>query len=214
MKSENQSSKKTKMQAKQQTTSSKKVSTLDEFIVSLLGEVEGLNDNTISQIGKLFSANVTTMIKLSTTTKKVKKVKDPDAPKRGKSSYILFCADLRSKVIKENPVFSTTDVMKELGSKWRSISDKDKSKYTKLSEKDKQRYETELKKYNDKHPELENKKPKSTRKRSGYLVFCQETRPKVKADQSELTSQEVTKELGKRWKSLSTDEQKVYNDKV
>lgn len=214
MKSKSQTSKTSK---KMTTETSKKQSTsIDEFLLNLVSDVDGVTSDILNDIRNKLSENKSVINKLclSVGTKKVKKVKDPNAPKRGKSSYILFCQDAREKIVKNNPVFTTTDVMKELGSKWRGLSEKEKGKYVKLSVKDKQRYEKELKTYKEKNPDVNVEKPKSTRKKSGYLVFCQETRATVKSEHSDWSSQNVTKELGKRWKSLSPEEQSEYNNKV
>ena len=48
--------------------------------------------------------------------KKVKKAKkDKNAPKRNSSSYVLFGADMRETIKKENPDIKPSEVMKELG---------------------------------------------------------------------------------------------------
>jgi hypothetical protein len=80
-----------------------------------------------------------------TAAGKVKKVKDPNAPKRALSAYMFFAKDQRANILKKNPNFSVTDVAKELGVQWKTI--KDKSKYEKEAAKDKARYEAAMKKY-------------------------------------------------------------------
>ena len=47
-------------------------------------------------------------------TKKGNK-KDNNAPKRNSSAYLLFGADMRETIKKENPDIKPTEVMKELG---------------------------------------------------------------------------------------------------
>ena len=80
-----------------------------------------------------------------TTAGKVKKVKDPNAPKRALSAYMFFAKAERPNILKKHPNYSVTDVAKELGVRWKTI--KDKSKYQKEAAKDKARYEAEMKKY-------------------------------------------------------------------
>ncbi|KZO98409.1 HMG-box [Calocera viscosa TUFC12733] len=77
-----------------------------------------------------------------------KKEKDPNAPKRPRAAYILFCADHRAAAKEEAE--NNKDIMRVLGDKWKALSDKDKAPYTAKSEKDKQRYEREMKAYNAK----------------------------------------------------------------
>ena len=76
-----------------------------------------------------------------------KKEKDPNAPKRPLSTYMIFSAEMRAKVKEENPDFSITDVAKELGVRWKSIADDEKVKYEELAKKDKERYEKEMEEY-------------------------------------------------------------------
>ena len=89
------------------------------------------------------------------TTKKGKKAsgkKDPNKPKRGKSSYIFFCAEHREEAKKElGPEAKATEVTIELGRMWNALkaSDKasDKQKFTKYeaqAQADKERYLAEL----------------------------------------------------------------------
>ena len=80
-----------------------------------------------------------------TTAGKVKKVKDPNAPKRALSAYMFFAKAERPNILKKHPNYSVTDVAKELGVRWKTI--KDKSKYEKEAAKDKARYEAAMQKY-------------------------------------------------------------------
>ncbi len=48
------------------------------------------------------------------------------------------------------------------------------------------------------------------KKVSGYINFAKENRADVKAEMPELPASEVSKELGRRWKALSADEQAEY----
>ena len=89
--------------------------------------------------------------------KKMKPQKNPYAPKKPKSSYFYFCDEFRPNYIedfkKKNPnkKVSIADVAKQLGSKWKSLSDSGKKKYVKMAEKDKERYAEELNTFNEKY---------------------------------------------------------------
>jgi len=79
-----------------------------------------------------------------------RKKKDPNAPKRGKSSYIFFCAAERESVNKDNPEMAPKEITRELGRRWNELKEsfpKKVAKYVKLAEKDKERYLTEKAKY-------------------------------------------------------------------
>ena len=88
-----------------------------------------------------------------------KKLKDPNAPKRGKNGYIFFCGYMRTKVKEEmqnmsDEVVQPKDITRELGKRWKTLKEskkkKDKELYEKCqkeSENDKKRYNEEMKEY-------------------------------------------------------------------
>ena len=82
---------------------------------------------------------------------KTKKLKDPNKPKRAKSSYLYYCDDKRDGVInkikKGEKGVSISIISKQLGSGWKQISDKDKEQYIKLANDDKERYIEEMENY-------------------------------------------------------------------
>jgi hypothetical protein len=65
-----------------------------------------------------------------------KKVKDPNAPKRPPSSYLLWLADSRPKIAKSLPKGSAvTEVTKAAGAQWKKLTAKTKGPYVKKAEK-------------------------------------------------------------------------------
>jgi len=85
---------------------------------------------------------------LKPNTKITKKIKDANAPKRNKSSYMFFQEEVRPKLKAKFPQDTLGQLSKRLGKIWGDLKDKDKKKYDKLAEKDKQRYEKDLETYN------------------------------------------------------------------
>ena len=89
--------------------------------------------------------------KQSKSSKKAKSIKDPDAPKRGKSAYIFFCNANREVVKSElGDELKTTEITKELGARWNKLKESTKAsdkklltKYEKMATDDKDRYEKE-----------------------------------------------------------------------
>ncbi|ODM90994.1 High mobility group protein DSP1 [Orchesella cincta] len=79
--------------------------------------------------------------------KRMKKAKDPDAPKRGLSAFFWFSHDERAKVKGANPGFGVADVAKVLGRMWGGMNDADKSKYQMMASQDKARYQKEMEEY-------------------------------------------------------------------
>ena len=85
---------------------------------------------------------------------KIKFKKDPNKPKKPKSGFLFFCDDHRPKMIetqkKKGKKVVIGDIAKELGKKWKKLSDVQRAKYNSFNEKDKERYSKELESYNTK----------------------------------------------------------------
>ena len=76
------------------------------------------------------------------TGSKTRKKKDPNAPKRGKTSFMYWCADYREKHQDEGK-FSA----KVLGPIWKEMDDEDKQPFVELANADNERYKSELEAY-------------------------------------------------------------------
>ena len=162
---------------------------------------------------------------LGFVTEKKKKAKR-NGPKRGRTSYIFFCTEQRPIIKKENPDMNTKEITSQLGVRWKALSEKEKKPYVKLAQNDKDRYDKEKADYvdeeEDDEPVVEKKSKKEknsskkdkTRKKSGYILFCQEERESMKEDNTDMTNQQITKELGAMWKALSPEEQTDYNERA
>ncbi|KAI9140871.1 high mobility group box domain-containing protein [Paraphysoderma sedebokerense] len=79
--------------------------------------------------------------------KKVKKAKDPNAPKRPLSGYFHFCAEARDGVKSENPGLNVGEIAKILGAKWKELDENEKKPYNDKAKADKARYDKEMAKY-------------------------------------------------------------------
>ena len=78
-------------------------------------------------------------------TKKPRRIRvAPTGPKRAKSAYLFFCAEMRDKVRDELEDNSATNVTRELGVRWNTVKEQGKvQKYEKQAGEDKARYEKE-----------------------------------------------------------------------
>ncbi len=76
---------------------------------------------------------------------KKKKKKDPNAPKKPMTAFILFCQDERPKVRQSHPSWSVGECAKELAARWAQC--KNKAKYQKDAEQEKAKYEKAMEKY-------------------------------------------------------------------
>ena len=78
---------------------------------------------------------------------KGKAKKDPNAPKRGMTSFMMFSNSIRSKVKEDNPDASFGDIGRMIGAKFKELTPDEKKKYEDMAKADKERYEKEMKAY-------------------------------------------------------------------
>lgn len=78
----------------------------------------------------------------------VKKKKDPNAPKRSLSAYMIFANEQRENVRDENPGITFGQVGKVLGKLWKELDEKQRTPYEAKAAEDKKRYEDEKANYN------------------------------------------------------------------
>ena len=167
-----------------------------------------------------------------TTTNTSTKTKDPNKPKRGKTTYMLFCADERPGVKAALVDAKPIEVTAELGRRWNTFKESTKptdkkryQKYVDAAAVDKQRYDDEMTDYvapSDAELELlAANKPKRGRKsikttdedakpkrgKSSYLYFCAANREAVKAENPDMAAKDVTAELGRLWRELKVDDE-------
>jgi hypothetical protein len=191
------------------------LSALTEFVVDIVGDVG--DDNIIRKAMADNQDQLVSLLKANMPVQKItslKKVKDPNAPKRGKSSYIYFCVETREDIKESNPDMSAKDIIKELGRVWREdVTDKEKSRYTKMSAIDKVRYQREMKDYTPPPGagKVSQKKAGPKRGLTAYIFFCKNHRAVLKEEQPDLPTKEVTKELGKCWRELSEKDRKPFD---
>jgi hypothetical protein len=49
------------------------------------------------------------------------------------------------------------------------------------------------------------------KKKSAFLIYCEEHRDQLKKENPDLSFGEIAKLLGEKWKQLSEDEKEIYN---
>lgn len=143
--------------------------------------------------------------------------KDPNAPKRGKSSFIYFSTEFRSKVQAENPTLGTQELSKILGARWGNMTDLEKQPYRDLQDQDKLRYEREKAAYVP-PPDLprgygkkKKKDPNRPKKaKTAFICFSMALRGKIKEETPNLSVPETGKRLGEMWSKLSDHEKQPY----
>ncbi|CAN9510046.1 unnamed protein product [Ophioblennius macclurei] len=83
-------------------------------------------------------------------SKKTKKKKDPNAPKRPPSAFFVFCSEFRPKVKEDNPGISIGDIAKKLGEHWSTLGAKEKAPYEAKAAKLKEKYTKDMEAYKSK----------------------------------------------------------------
>ena len=97
---------------------------------TLHGSHEMIIRAVCDELGQPDKAGELISMLLDTNFSKVKKKKDPNAPKKPKTGYMKFCAAVREKVREENPdLKGGADILKILGKKWGELSDEEKESY-------------------------------------------------------------------------------------
>lgn len=76
---------------------------------------------------------------------KIKTRRDPDKPKKSKTSYMFFCDENRVKIISDDMKMKLGEQSKLLGKAWSECKDRDT--YIKKAEEDKNRYDEEIEEY-------------------------------------------------------------------
>ena len=154
------------------------------------------------------------------------KRKDPNAPKRPKSAYNIFCEETRASVKEENPEMTQPEIMSELGRMWKELGpdDDETERLNELAADDKERYKKEMESY-VRPPEDElpaprkrvgsggkSKKTGPLRATSAYMFFRKERYGKL--TETGMSTKEVADEVIAEWNELKQDEERleVYSE--
>lgn len=203
------------------------VTALNKFVVTFLDENEGAEDLVGLWKDNENQKEVRKLCKSSDSGGKRKK--DPSHPKRPKSSYMFFCEENRPLVKNDlGDDAKTTDITRELGKRWNSLKARlekgeknakaEMAKHEKSHEDDKARYEKEMESYTPPDDFESPQKGRRGKKRkdgpknakSAYMFFCDSNRAAVKKYLGEdVKVTEITRELGKRWNDLKSDENRA-----
>jgi hypothetical protein len=144
-------------------------------------------------------------------------LEETKGPKRSKSAYLYFCEEQRENVKSELGDVATTKITTRLGELWNKLKKEgDITKYQKLAEKDKKRYQSQKEKTTTTTKKTSKKvqKEKTTRKKTGYQIFCSLKRPELKAQNPEMEAKDITREISRLWKALDAEEKNAYTGQV
>ncbi|KAJ7477255.1 HMG-box [Mycena galericulata] len=85
--------------------------------------------------------------------KRVTKKKDPNAPKRPASSYLLFQNEIRKEIKEKYPTLSNTELLNVIKTQWAEMPEARKAVYNDKMSKEKERYNAEKSAYDARSPE-------------------------------------------------------------
>lgn len=157
-----------------------------------------------------------TNMKKPGTKKKTGLRKNPSAPKRFKSSYILFFIHVQKKIKEQLPggCASAPEVAKKASEMWKSLSTREREYWDREAEKEKKRYMSEKAAYTGdwQVPHKRAKKDPSAPKRnpSAFLLFSQSKRKILKANNPSLKNTDISRVLGDMWRKTSDEEKRPH----
>ena len=134
-----------------------------------------------------------------------------------RTAYIFFCQDERAKIKEAQPALKNGQIMKILGSHWRSIKNTEEGKiYHEKNKQDKKRYEEEC----EAAPDMETNKTNMTKHkkkgRSVYHCWAHKYRAIYKAEG--LSTTDVREKLKVEWAKFksnpSSDEMKSFESEA
>jgi len=141
--------------------------------------------------------------------------KAPQAPKRFKSSYILFFMEKQEEIKSQLPKGSSVgDVSKKSSELWKKLSPEERAHWDARAEKDKERFMLEKAAYTGpwQIPWKRAKKDPSAPKRpmSAFLYFSQDRRGSLKTANPTMRNTEISSILGKLWRDASDEDRRPY----
>ncbi|KAI4884401.1 hypothetical protein NFI96_011245 [Prochilodus magdalenae] len=138
---------------------------------------------------------------------------DPAKPKGKMSAYAYFVKTCREEHNKKNPGVSVNfaEFSKKCSERWKVMSPKEKTKFEDMAKQDKARYDQEMMNYNPGKSGRKKKDPNAPRRPpSGFLLFCAERRPGIKAQNPSMGIGDVAKKLGGLWNNMSDSEKQPF----
>ncbi|KAJ9529296.1 hypothetical protein QJQ45_007979 [Haematococcus lacustris] len=78
------------------------------------------------------------------------KKKDPNAPKKPLSSYMIWCQENRERIKTDNPDMKLTEISSEMGRQWKEVDEDTKKEYHAKAETEKGKYKKAMEGYKSK----------------------------------------------------------------
>mmetsp|Transcript_7849 Transcript_7849/g.14479 ORF Transcript_7849/g.14479 Transcript_7849/m.14479 type:complete len:386 (+) Transcript_7849:586-1743(+) len=161
-----------------------------------------------------------------------KQSRDPNAPKKNMSAYLMYQNTMRESFRTENPGMTFGQLSKFTSAMYKSLTPEEKARWEEAAVQDKARYQAEManyapppgfdpsgqlvdgnavsgsRKYSKKHKDPNAPK----RARGSYVFFTLDARPKIVKETPEMKFTEMGHVMGERWRALTPEEKKKYED--
>ncbi|XP_060075409.1 high mobility group protein B3-like [Ylistrum balloti] len=140
-------------------------------------------------------------------TKRKRKPKDANRPKRATSAYFFFLAHCRAeaKTTGRN-VSKIAEFTKEASAQWRGMSDDAKKPFEVRAAKDKARYDAEMAMFKGKT--VDPNKPK--RPQTAYFLFLGQFRKDMK--NSGIDHKDIIRRAGAKWREMTDSQKKPFEE--
>ncbi|TBU00861.1 HMG domain-containing protein [Hamiltosporidium magnivora] len=154
-----------------------------------------------------------------------KSLKDPNAPKRPGSAYLIYCTKQRELMASELENVPVKDQLKRFGEMWASLDPKEKEIYNAKYEKRSKEFKEAWKEYTltpgykefeqkSKQTTTSKKKKKGTRAISAYNEFTAEQYSMIKSQNPGSKFGSLASTVSAKWKNMSDEEKMVYQKRA
>ncbi|OQS54268.1 hypothetical protein EHP00_1849 [Ecytonucleospora hepatopenaei] len=155
--------------------------------------------------------------------KNTKKRKDPNAPKRPLSSYMIYSQEIR-QTDEEIKKLSITEQTKAISSLWNELSEEEKKPYVEKAAKAKEEYTKKLEEYKQsdeykkfmEEQEEPKKSKKSKEKMTGEKLFVRELKENLTEEEKKEigNAAAVSRHAAKEYSKLSKEKKAEYDNKA
>jgi hypothetical protein len=155
--------------------------------------------------------------------------KDPNAPKRNLSAYLLYQNAMRDQFKSDNPGMTFGQLSKYTSHMFKSLTPEEKGQWDVRAQDDKARYDIEMSSYvpppghdatgkliDDTPPVKRPKKPRDPnapkRARGSYVFYTFEARPIIMAENPDVKFVELGSIMGQRWRALTPEQKRKFEE--
>ena len=140
---------------------------ISEFLKDIMSTLKNHIDDVDDEFEEAISQDIQPLLNkfVSKITPRITKPKPLNMPKNPCTAYILFSSHTRPIIKGENPEMIATDITKEIGKRWKNITESEKEHWTNEHLKSKSQWEIDIEEWRSNFPdeaeEYDSSKPPS-----------------------------------------------------